>query len=376
MREREKKSKKGRPTPMRRFVIGDIHGSSVALRAMLQAIDPQPDDTIITLGDVVDWGPDSRGVVEQLIELSQRCEYLAILGNHEELLLGSLSDRECRRFWLSVGGLATLESYRVDPEQPLGLDLLPAVHVEFLRRSLPYLETDSHLLVHASYEPSLPLEQTDPATLRWEFLDPSLSPHVSGKVVVVGHTCQDSGDVLDLGHLIGLDTNANRGGWLSALELESGGILQANQRGEIRRGRVAPRRRMGVPRSFRIRPESARDHEAIRAVNDAAFGGPAEGRLVDELRAEGLARISLVAEDEQGRVIGHLLFSAIAIQTAEGSLDALSLAPMAVHPDRQRQGVGTALMRHGLDACQQAGHARVIVLGHPEFYHRFGFSAE
>lgn len=363
---------------MRWFAIGDIHGSSVALRTLLQAIDPQPLDTIVTLGDVIDWGPDSRGVVEQLIELSTQCRYLSILGNHEELLLGSLADMECLKFWLSVGGQATLESYRDQPGRSLALNRIPDHHVDFLRRALPFLETESHLLVHASYEPSRPLEQTASAILRWEFLDRSIAPHRSGKTVVVGHTCQESGEVLDLGHLIGLDTNANRGGWLSALELGSGEILQASQLGEIRRGRLAPWPRRTASPSCRIRPESPSDSDAIRAIHLAAFGGEAEGRLVDDLRAEGFARVSLVAVDGQGQVIGHLLFSTIEIQSQsdKSALDALSLAPVAVLPAHQRRGVGASLIEQGLEACRQAGHTRVIVLGHPEYYPRFGFSAE
>ena len=123
-----------------------------------------------------------------------------------------------------------------------------------------------------------------------------------------------------------------------------------------------------------IRPEATADHTAIREVDRLAFGGD-EGRLVDALRAGGYARTSLVAE-EGGRVVGHVLFSELPIVTAGGTVEALALAPLAVLPFCQRRGVGSSLVREGLRACMEAGYRIVVVLGHPEFYPRFGFSAE
>jgi putative acetyltransferase len=126
---------------------------------------------------------------------------------------------------------------------------------------------------------------------------------------------------------------------------------------------------------MQVRPEQASDLEAIREVNRLAFGQEDEGRLVDALRAGGYARLSLVAE-EGGRVIGHLLFSDLPIRTETGTVGALALAPLAVVPSRQRQGVGTLLVQEGLRACAAAGHRIVVVVGHPDYYPRFGFSAE
>jgi putative acetyltransferase len=124
-----------------------------------------------------------------------------------------------------------------------------------------------------------------------------------------------------------------------------------------------------------IRPETAADHAAIREMNRLAFGGEGEARLVDALRDGGYARISLVAEVD-GRVVGHILFSVLTIATRQGEIEALSLAPMAVVPSHQRRGIGSSLVREGLRACREAGHRIAIVLGSPEFYPRFGFSAE
>jgi putative acetyltransferase len=121
------------------------------------------------------------------------------------------------------------------------------------------------------------------------------------------------------------------------------------------------------------RPESATDHEAIRHVNRLAFGQDEEARLVDVLRDGGYVRVSLVAE-QAGRVVGHILFSELPIITGAGTVAALALAPMAVLPELQRQEIGSALVRRGLEACRQQGHRIVVVLGHAHFYPRFGFS--
>jgi putative acetyltransferase len=109
-------------------------------------------------------------------------------------------------------------------------------------------------------------------------------------------------------------------------------------------------------------------------VNRLAFVGEDEARLVDALRDGGYVRASLVAE-EGGRVVGHVLFSDLPIVTEGGTIEALALAPLAVTPDYQRRGVGSLLAREGLRACTEAGHRVVIVVGHPEFCPRFGFSA-
>jgi putative acetyltransferase len=124
-----------------------------------------------------------------------------------------------------------------------------------------------------------------------------------------------------------------------------------------------------------IRPESVADRAAVREVNRIAFGGEGEPRLVDALRGGGYARVSLVAEVDS-RVVGHILFSALTIATPYGNIEALSLAPMAVAPSHQRRGIGSSLVREGLLSCREGWHRIVIVLGHPEFYSRFGFSAK
>ena len=121
-------------------------------------------------------------------------------------------------------------------------------------------------------------------------------------------------------------------------------------------------------------PASASGQSAIRAVHAAAFGRPDEADLVDALRAQGYAILSLVATIG-GRVTGHILFSRMWIKTTAGLIPAISLAPVAVLPEYQRQGIGSRLIERGLEMLRERGEAIAIVLGHPDYYPKFGFSA-
>ena len=121
-----------------------------------------------------------------------------------------------------------------------------------------------------------------------------------------------------------------------------------------------------------VRPERPGDAAAIRRVNEAAFGRAAEADLVDALRAHGRVSRSLVAE-RAGMIVGHILFSPVRIDSGRTSTAAIGLAPMAVLPAHQRAGIGSLLVRTGLAECRRAGHGCVVVLGHPEYYPRFGF---
>jgi len=127
--------------------------------------------------------------------------------------------------------------------------------------------------------------------------------------------------------------------------------------------------------SINIRRETTADQDAIRHVNRLAFGQDDEARLVDALQGGGFVRLSLVTE-RGGQVVGHILFSALPIITHAGTVPALALAPMAVLPEFQKKGIGSALVRHGLDECRQQGHKIVAIVGHPHFYPRFGFSSK
>ena len=124
-----------------------------------------------------------------------------------------------------------------------------------------------------------------------------------------------------------------------------------------------------------IREEDPGDSDAIRKLNQMAFHGDQEAQLVDRLRNDGAVVVSLVAV-EGGNIVGHILFSDLLIETEQAVLHAVSLAPMAVAPRSQRRGIGSALVRRGLELCRERGKSIVVVLGHPAYYPRFGFSAE
>lgn len=123
-----------------------------------------------------------------------------------------------------------------------------------------------------------------------------------------------------------------------------------------------------------LRFETANDYKDITKINDLAFGQKNEGILIEHLRKNRafLPELSIVAEKD-GMIVGHILFFPIQIKSGDNSYKSVSLAPMSVHPDFQNQGIGGKLVRYGLEKCREKGFKSVIVLGHPEYYPRFGF---
>lgn len=121
-----------------------------------------------------------------------------------------------------------------------------------------------------------------------------------------------------------------------------------------------------------IRHEAAADIPAIHALNEQAFGQPLEANIVDKIRSSGGFGLSLVAE-AQGRIVGHILFSPLVIEGPHGSITGMGLAPMAVQPDRQRQGIGVQLVQQGIEELKKKHCPFIIVLGHGDYYPRFGF---
>ena len=128
-----------------------------------------------------------------------------------------------------------------------------------------------------------------------------------------------------------------------------------------------------APPGLEIRREVPGDEAAVHRLNALAFGQPAEAELVDALRDAGAATLSLVAV-RGGEVIGHILFSPVTVEPPSAEARAVGLAPMAVLPGLQRGGIGSALVRAGLAILRDEGHGVVVVLGHPEYYPRFGFA--
>ncbi len=169
---------------------------------------------------------DSKGVLDQLIALSRRCHLVPILGNHDEMMLQARNGKDDFNFWMNCGGITALDSYGSSGR----LDLIPAAHFRFLQNCVPFFETETHFFVHANYKPNLRLEKLDDHTLRWFSLrDYVPPPHRSGKVAVMGHTPQAA--ILDLGHLICLDTGCCQGGLLTAFDVNTRQGWQVDERG-------------------------------------------------------------------------------------------------------------------------------------------------
>lgn len=219
---------------MRTLAIGDVHGCSVALDALLAFVKPGPRDLVVTLGDYVSRGPDSRGVMERLVEMSKVGRLVALRGNHEQMMMDARESPGDLGLWTMCGGDAALRSYATIDEEGNLVDV-PDDHWHFLDHfCLNYYETATNIFVHAGLHPGTPMHEQPTYLLRWEFFnDPA--PHDSGKVMVCGHTPQRDGRPRNIGHAICIDTGAGMpGGWLTCLETDSGRIYQANQAGETR----------------------------------------------------------------------------------------------------------------------------------------------
>lgn len=165
----------------RLLAIGDIHGCREKLESLLRLVAPQEDDCFVFIGDYIDRGPDSPGVVEYLIDFGRRRTAVFLLGNHEEMLLRFLAQRDMT--YLDIGGHVTLMQYMTSPFRGI-----PRHHLDFFNSLLPYYETEHFIFVHAGLRPPLPLsEQTneDLLTIRSEFHD---SPYDWNKTIVTGHS--------------------------------------------------------------------------------------------------------------------------------------------------------------------------------------------
>ena len=222
---------------MRYLAIGDIHGCSRALDRLLAVVQPQPEDIIITLGDYLNKGPDSKGVIERLIQLGQTHQLRALKGNHELQLLQARNHRFEHSVELKYLGVETLISYS-SPGQELTITNVPDRHWQFLEDTcLDAWETEHHIFVHANLDPQLPLNQQPEDRLFWEKFTQSC-PHYSGKTMICGHTSQKSGKPINLGHAVCIDTWACGEGWLTCLDVYGGQVWQSNHHGQVPLSRI------------------------------------------------------------------------------------------------------------------------------------------
>ncbi len=221
------------------LAIGDVHGCLTALDTLLGFVRPGPADQIVLLGDYVDRGPDSKGVLDRLVELRRSYEVVGLRGNHEIMMLGARLGRDDYRFWTGFGGAEALESYAgVDGAGTL--DDIPDSHWQFVEgRCVDWYETETHIFVHANLYPDLPLAGQPTHWLHWQTLSPALHrPHRSGKTMVCGHSEQRDGRPLVLDRAVCIDTWAYGDGWLTCLDVATGEFWQANELGQTRSGRL------------------------------------------------------------------------------------------------------------------------------------------
>ena len=225
------------PEGQRVYAIGDIHGRLDLFEQLIAAIDADDatrtpaETTVVLLGDLIDRGPDSAGVIDAAMAWGERRQVRLLAGNHEEMFLDSLKRTEVLRHFLRYGGKETVLSYPIDRTdyRELSLDELqerlrdavPQAHVDYLRGAEDAVAIGDYLFVHAGIRPGVPLEDQNPADLRWIREKFITDTRDHGCVVVHGHTI--SAAVEEMPNRIGIDTGAFQSGRLTALGLEGRG---------------------------------------------------------------------------------------------------------------------------------------------------------
>lgn len=201
----------------RTFIISDIHGCLKMLTRLMKKIQWRPDsDRLIFLGDYVDRGKDSRGVIEYLIRISAESQSVdCLMGNHEAGFLDYLSGLDIRNF-LANGGGSTLLSYRIKEGEDWNSHV-PPEHLSFLNSLKPWVELEEYYIVHAGMRPGIPLHEQTLEDLVWIRETFIRSDYDFGKRVIFGHT--PFSEPLIMHNKIGLDTGAVYGNRLTCLEL-------------------------------------------------------------------------------------------------------------------------------------------------------------
>ncbi len=224
----------------RTLAIGDIHGCLTHLDALLAAVAPTPEDTLVFLGDYVDRGPDSKGVLNRLLQLSRthpKSRLAFLQGNHEQMMLAARANLSSQRDWILNGGDATLNSYAGNRAT---LRDVPTEHWHFLESNLiDFYEDKTHIFVHASAYPDHDMEDQPDYMLKWERFE-ATRPHQSGKTIICGHSQQNSGRPANRGFAICLDTHAcGDSSLLTCLDTTTGKIWQANAHSQITRAHIS-----------------------------------------------------------------------------------------------------------------------------------------
>jgi serine/threonine protein phosphatase 1 len=230
----------------RLFAIGDVHGCLDELAVLLDAIAPQAGDEVVFVGDYVDRGPASRGVVDRLLATAAArpdVDWVFLKGNHEDMFLSFLGlEGEHGDVFLRNGGRATLASYGIAPDGPASeqIRVLPPAHLEFFRGLRMHHRVGRFLFVHAGVSPILPLESQSDDALLWIREEFIRNRHLLPYTVVFGHTPHRE-VFWHLPYKIGLDTGCVYGNKLSCLEFRGGSLFQ------VRKGSTEAVRSSGTP---------------------------------------------------------------------------------------------------------------------------------
>jgi len=183
-------------------------------------------DTLVFIGDYIDRGPDSRGVIDKILDIRKKIKnVVCLLGNHERMFLNYYIEKKDEELFLHNGGISTLISYGFTRDSSNSL-YVPDEHMEFLTTLRPYYETDDYIFVHAGLRPGVPINKQnieDLIWIRYEFIN---STYDFGKVVIFGHTPLSFTEPLTDNNKIGLDTGAVYGGKLTCIELTEMKIYQ------------------------------------------------------------------------------------------------------------------------------------------------------
>lgn len=215
------------------YVIGDVHGSLNSLITLIEFISPTGKDCIVFLGDYIDRGENSKGVLDYCIDLKEKYNTVFLQGNHEDTFIKTLNNKDLFNYWLQYGGDRTLQSYSLACEYSSMLKI-PKKYITFLSELAEYHETNNYLFSHAPLTAELPIECHTAELLMWP-RHSLIKKHVSNKLTVYGHTTQKNGNVFVNSAGWCVDTFACGEGWLTALALPEEIAYQANKKGETRK---------------------------------------------------------------------------------------------------------------------------------------------
>ena len=218
------------------YAIGDIHGSLKALQSIFSQKLIKRDDTVVFLGDYIDRGTNSKGVLDWLIENKKNYKFKFILGNHEIMMLTAKTSPEKLIKWLYFGGSQTLDSYKIGDDSNW-MEKIDDTHWEFIDSCKAYYEIEDFIFVHAGLEVGKELEDQNKYHLFWKKYE-TPACYDSKKTIICGHTSRKNGEIANFGHTICIDTFAYGGKWLTCLNVKTKEFIKANNKGIITVGKL------------------------------------------------------------------------------------------------------------------------------------------